>query len=72
MSCFDATKKSPDGYWKGKFYNKILQQNKMKSIVTKILPFYILCFTSITTFAQNNTIDSLQKLLQTQKEDTTK
>ena len=38
----------------------------------KILPVNLVMFFSFAAYTQNNTIDSLQKILQTQKEDTGK
>ena len=44
----------------------------MKTRILKILLFHISMFFSLAAFTQNNTIDSLQKVLQTQEEDTNK
>ena len=44
----------------------------MKPVGGKILFLHALLLFSIIAYTQNNTIDSLQKVLQTQKEDTNK
>src|SRR5207249_10195811 len=45
---------------------------KMKTLIYKIILFFIIGVYSSIAFTQNNTIDSLQKVLRTQKEDSNK
>src|SRR6187551_267566 len=44
--------------------------HKMKTVILKILCLYLLMTFSFDASTQNKTIDSLQKVLQTQKQDT--
>lgn len=44
----------------------------MKKAIVKILQLNLLMISSLVTYCQNNAIDSLRKVLQTQKEDTNK